>query len=95
MPPCGVCTGEQGKAIYEKGGMNSANLTDEQQIEAEDDYRICARRGSTEEAKPKRKNRKKQGMTTELSPLRMSAMLEQWVIDKLNLLIGEKLITHC
>lgn len=51
---------EQGKAIYEKGGMNSANLTDEQQIEAEDDYRICARRGSTEDAKPKRKSRKKQ-----------------------------------
>lgn len=51
---------EQGKAIYEKGGLNSANLTDEQQIEAEDDYRICARRGSTEEAKPKRQRRKKQ-----------------------------------
>jgi hypothetical protein len=51
---------EQGKAIFEKGGMNSANLTDEQQIEAEDDYRICARRGSSEEAKPKRKSRKKQ-----------------------------------
>jgi DNA modification methylase len=48
---------EQGKAIFEKGGLNSANLTDEQQIEAEDDYRICARRGSTEEAKPKRQRR--------------------------------------
>ena len=51
---------EQGKAIYEKGGLNSANLTEEKQIEAEDDYRICARRGSTEEAKPKRQRRKKQ-----------------------------------
>jgi hypothetical protein len=51
---------DQGKAIYEKGGLNSANLTDEQQIEAEDDYRICARRGSEEEAKPKRQRRKKQ-----------------------------------
>jgi hypothetical protein len=51
---------EQGKAIYEKGGLNLANLTDEQQIEAEDDYRICARRGGTEEAKPKRISRKKQ-----------------------------------
>ena len=37
----------------------AANLTDEQQIEAEDDYRICARRGSAEEAKPKRQRRKK------------------------------------
>jgi hypothetical protein len=35
--------------------MNSANLTDEQQIEAEDAYRICARRGSTDEPKPKAK----------------------------------------
>jgi hypothetical protein len=49
---------EQGKAIYEKGGLNSANLTDEQQIEAEDDYRICVRRGSIEEAKSKHKGRK-------------------------------------
>jgi len=49
---------DQGKAIYEKGGLNSANLSDEQQIEAEDDYRICTRRGSSEEAKPKRKKRK-------------------------------------
>jgi hypothetical protein len=33
-------------------------LTDEQQIDAEDDYRICVRRGGEEEAKPKRKRRK-------------------------------------
>ena len=51
---------EQGKAIFEKGGLNSINLSDEQQIEAEDDYRICVRRGSDEETKPKRKGRKKQ-----------------------------------
>jgi DNA modification methylase len=51
---------EQGKAIYEKGGLNLANLSDEQQIEAEDDYRICVRRGSEVETKPKRKSRKKQ-----------------------------------
>jgi hypothetical protein len=31
-----------------------ANLTDEQQLETEDDYRICVRPGSTEQAKPKR-----------------------------------------
>ncbi|QQS46114.1 MAG: hypothetical protein IPM66_19695 [Acidobacteriota bacterium] len=49
---------EQGRAIYEKGGLNLANLTDEQQIEAEDDYRICVRRGSIEDAKPKKKRRK-------------------------------------
>ncbi len=49
---------EQGRAIYEKGGLNSANLNDEQQIEAEDDYRICVRRRSENEAKPKKKRRK-------------------------------------
>jgi DNA modification methylase len=49
---------EQGRAIYENGGLNLANLTDEQQIEAEDDYRICVRRGSEQEAKPKKRQRK-------------------------------------
>ena len=51
---------EQGRTIYEKGGLNLANLTDEQQIEAEDDYRICVRRGNSEEATPKRQRRKAQ-----------------------------------
>lgn len=50
---------EQGKAIYEKGGLDLSKLTDEQQIEAEDDYRICVRRGSAEETKPKRTRKKK------------------------------------
>ena len=35
----------------------AANLTDEQQIEAEDDYRICARRGGSEGAESTRKKR--------------------------------------
>ena len=48
---------EQGKAIYEKGGLNLANLNDEQQIEAEDDYRICVRRGAAAEAKTRRRRK--------------------------------------
>ena len=44
--------------MYEKGGLNLAHLTDEQQIEAEDDYRICARRGGEQESKPKKRQRK-------------------------------------
>ena len=56
---------EQGRAIYEKGGLNLANLTDEQQIEAEDDYRICVRRGSDQEAKPKKRQRKMKQDTDE------------------------------
>ena len=88
---------EQGRAIYEKGGLNLANLDDEQQIEAEDDYRICVRRGSEEEAKPKRKSRKNAGRRINTDPSQWSRlgtalMLEQWVIDQLNPLKGEKLI---
>ena len=49
---------ELGKAMYEKGGLNLAHLTDEQQIEAEDDFRICVRRGSDEETRPKKRQRK-------------------------------------
>jgi hypothetical protein len=49
---------EQGRAIYEKGGLNLANLDDEQQIEAEDNYRSCVKHGAEEEAKPKRKQRR-------------------------------------
>ena len=45
-------------AIYENRGLNLANLTDEQQIEAKDDYRIRIRRGSEQEAKPKTRQRK-------------------------------------
>jgi len=51
---------DQGKAIYEKGGLNLAKLTDEQQIEAEDDYRICVRRGVSQESQPKRPLRREQ-----------------------------------
>ena len=49
---------EQDKASYEKGGLNLANLTDELQIKAEDNYRICVRRGRDEGTKPKKRRRK-------------------------------------
>jgi hypothetical protein len=51
---------DQGRALFEKGGLNLNNLSPEDQIEADDNYRICARRGSTAEAKPKRQRRTKQ-----------------------------------
>jgi len=38
--------------------LNLGNLTDEQPTEAEDDYRICVRRGRDEETKPKKRQRK-------------------------------------
>ena len=49
---------QQGRAIHEKGGLNLAERTDEQPIEAEDDHRICARRGSQQEGEPKKRQRK-------------------------------------
>jgi DNA modification methylase len=49
---------EQGRALYEKGGLNLDRLGETEQIEVEDDYRICVRRGSAAEAKPKRQRRK-------------------------------------
>jgi hypothetical protein len=52
---------DQGRALFEKGGLNLDNLSPEDQIEADDNYRICARRGSTTEEKPKRQRRTKQG----------------------------------
>ena len=48
---------EQGRTIYEKGGLNLGNLSEEEQLEAEDDYRICVRRGSSEEVKAKRERK--------------------------------------
>ena len=50
---------EQGRALYEKGGLNLENLSDEEQIAVEDDYRTCVKRKTENEAKPKRKRRKK------------------------------------
>jgi len=38
--------------------LNLANVTDEQQIEAEDDYWICVRRGRDGETKAKKRQRK-------------------------------------
>jgi hypothetical protein len=50
---------EQGRALYEKGGLNLEKLDEVEQLEVEDAYRICAKRGSEAEEKPKRKGRKK------------------------------------
>ncbi|MFW6114362.1 MAG: hypothetical protein ACOC7K_01330 [bacterium] len=49
---------EQGRALYEKGGLNLDKLDELEQLEVEDAYRICVRRGREEEKKPKRKGRK-------------------------------------
>jgi DNA modification methylase len=48
---------DQGRALYEKGGLNLDHLNETEQIEAEDDYRLCVRRGAANETKPRRKRR--------------------------------------
>lgn len=50
---------EQGRVMYEKGGLDLDRLNEDEQIEVEDDYRICAKRGSEEETSKKPKGRKK------------------------------------
>jgi len=49
---------EQGKLLYEKGGLNLDNISEEVQVTVEEDYQVCARMlartGTTSEAKPKR-----------------------------------------
>jgi hypothetical protein len=46
-----------GRALHEKGGLNLDHLNETEQIEVEDDYRICVRRGAAAEARPRRKRR--------------------------------------
>jgi hypothetical protein len=37
-----------------KGGLNLANLSEDAQTDAEDNYRICVSRGSSQKTKPKK-----------------------------------------
>lgn len=50
---------EQGRTMYEKGGLDLSKLDDEEQLEVEDDYRICVKRGSEDAPNKKSKARKK------------------------------------
>jgi len=49
---------KQSGSIYEKGGLNLDNLDEVEQIEVEDAYRICVRRGTDEKKKPKHRRHK-------------------------------------
>jgi len=51
---------EQGKLLYEKGGLNTDNLPDELAVSVEEDYTICSRRlAQAAEAKKPKKSKKK------------------------------------
>jgi hypothetical protein len=49
---------EQGRVLYEKGGLSLDRLNEAEQLEVEDDYRICVRRGGAAETRPRRQRRK-------------------------------------
>lgn len=51
---------EQGKLLYEKGGLNPDNLPEEAMVNMEEDYQVCVRmiaRGAVDESGKKRKRR--------------------------------------
>jgi len=54
---------EQGKILYEKGGLQLDSLTEEQLVEVEEDYQVCvrmlARETKNDSSKPARRTRKK------------------------------------
>ena len=53
---------EQGKLLYEKGGLNLERLPEETMVDVEEDYQVCTRmlaRSGGEDKKPKRGRRKK------------------------------------
>jgi len=53
---------EQGKLLYEKGGLNLERLPEETMVDVEEDYQVCVRmlgRNGGEDKKPKRGRRKK------------------------------------
>ena len=49
---------EQGKLLYEKGGLNPDNLPEEAMVNVEEDYQVCARMLAREASEPKRRGRK-------------------------------------
>jgi DNA modification methylase len=50
---------EQGKLLYEKGGLNPDNLPEEAMVNVEEDYQVCARMLARETGEAKRRGRKK------------------------------------
>jgi hypothetical protein len=49
---------EQGKLLYEKGGLNPDNLPEEAMVNVEDDYQVCARMLARDEGKGQRRKGK-------------------------------------
>ena len=50
---------EQGKLLYEKGGLNPDNLAEEAMVNVEEDYQVCARMLARKASEPKRRGTRK------------------------------------
>ncbi len=50
---------EQGKLLYERGGLNPDNLPEEAMVNVEEDYQVCARMLTRKLSEPKRHGRRK------------------------------------
>lgn len=46
-----------GRVLYERGGLRFDSLSEDLQMQVEEDYQICVKRGSTSEKKPARKKK--------------------------------------
>jgi hypothetical protein len=49
---------EQGKYLYERGGLNLDNLPEELMADVEEDYQVCARMLARKTTEPKRRGKK-------------------------------------
>ncbi|MPM57496.1 hypothetical protein SDC9_104318 [bioreactor metagenome] len=49
---------EQGKLLFEKGGLNPDALSEETMVDVEEDYQVCARMLAREASEPKRRGRR-------------------------------------
>ncbi len=51
---------EIGRVLYERGGLRFDSLSEERQLQVEEDYQLCVKRGAQDESKPKKSKKKDQ-----------------------------------
>ena len=51
---------EIGRVLYERGGLRFDSLSEERQLQVEEDYQLCVKRGAQDDSKPKRNKKKDQ-----------------------------------
>ena len=51
---------EQGRLLYEQGGLILDHLTEEQQVNVQEDYGVCVRKLAEQQVIPKRRRKAKE-----------------------------------